>query len=266
MATLLTGEHKLLASKQIYSGVVDGATITHTLRLYGRVSNSKMSDVHTETDETTYYLKFTMYRNKGDMTVGGATSELNGVKKTFSYEKFGAGEKIIQEANFTIKHNKDGTVSNKSVTASWDATIGGSGSLTVTLSFLDFPKVEIVEAARKDATVRVSKFADKGQVLEGIGWRIATEPTFTDYESIDGDLEQTITNLLPETTYYVRAYARTDVYGVYSPIESFTTKKNNVVQLRVNGNWKESIPYIYKNGWKEVTPYVNVNGTYKEVN
>ena len=36
-------------------------------------------------------------------------------------------------------------------------------------------------------------------------------------------------------------------------------------KLRINGQWKEAIPYIRVNGqWKEATPYVRVNGVWKE--
>lgn len=36
-------------------------------------------------------------------------------------------------------------------------------------------------------------------------------------------------------------------------------------KLRINGQWKDAIPYIRVNGqWKEATPYVRVNGVWKE--
>lgn len=261
MATLLETEYKLLASKQIYSNVVDGVTVTNTIKLYGRISKTDLV-----TKKTTYYLKFTFTRNKGYITVGTGTSNLNGTTQKFSNKRFEAGETILQESSFTVTHNADGTVSDKTVTASWEGSVGGSGSLSATLSFLDFPQLEIVEVKSKEATLKVSKFADKGQTITNIGWRITTDSTYSDYDRIDGELEHTFTELLPETTYYIRAYVTTNVYSLYSPWVSFTTDKNNVVRLRVNGSWKESIPYIYKNGWKEATPYINVNGTYKEVN
>ena len=42
-------------------------------------------------------------------------------------------------------------------------------------------------------------------------------------------------------------------------------KGSHYVKVRVNGVWKDAIPYIRVNGtWKEAVPYIRVNGTWKE--
>lgn len=42
-------------------------------------------------------------------------------------------------------------------------------------------------------------------------------------------------------------------------------KGSHYVKLRVNGVWKDAIPYVRVNGtWKEAIPYTRVNGTWKE--
>lgn len=42
-------------------------------------------------------------------------------------------------------------------------------------------------------------------------------------------------------------------------------KINQGVRLRVNGEWKEAVPYVRVNGqWKEAVPYVRVNNQWKE--
>ena len=262
MATLLGANYKLLASKQIYSNVVDGTTVTNTIKLYGRVSETDIIN-----KKTVYYLKFTFTRNKGNITVGTGTSKLNGESKSFSNKKFEAGETTLQELSFDVKHNSDGTIADKTVTASWTGSIGGSGSLSATISLLDFPELGVVEVKNKEATLKISKFVNKGQTTTSVGWRITTDSTLSEYERIDGTSEHTFTNLLPETTYYVRVHVYTDYYNLHSQWVSFKTKKSNVIRLNVNGTWKEAIPYLNVNGtWKEATPYINVNGTWKETN
>lgn len=42
-------------------------------------------------------------------------------------------------------------------------------------------------------------------------------------------------------------------------------KGSHYVKVRVNGVWKDAIPYVRVNGtWKEAVPYIRVNGTWKE--
>lgn len=42
-------------------------------------------------------------------------------------------------------------------------------------------------------------------------------------------------------------------------------KGNRGARIRVNGQWKEAVPYVRVNGaWKEATAYIRVNGTWKE--
>lgn len=42
-------------------------------------------------------------------------------------------------------------------------------------------------------------------------------------------------------------------------------KGSHYVKVRVNGVWKDAIPYIRVNGtWKEAVPYIRVNGSWKE--
>ena len=41
--------------------------------------------------------------------------------------------------------------------------------------------------------------------------------------------------------------------------------KGNHVNLRVNGVWKDAVPYVRINGaWKEAVPYIRINNTWKE--
>lgn len=43
------------------------------------------------------------------------------------------------------------------------------------------------------------------------------------------------------------------------------TKGSHYIKSRINGQWKDSIPYVRVNGqWKEAVPYVRVNGQWKE--
>ena len=58
-----------------------------------------------------------------------------------------------------------------------------------------------------------------------------------------------------------------DAYGKIGESKELTIQctlsKGN--KLRINGQWKDAIPYVRVNGqWKEATPYIRVNGVWKE--
>lgn len=43
------------------------------------------------------------------------------------------------------------------------------------------------------------------------------------------------------------------------------TKGSRGARIKVNGQWKEAVPYVRVNGaWKEATAYIRVNGQWKE--
>lgn len=43
------------------------------------------------------------------------------------------------------------------------------------------------------------------------------------------------------------------------------TIEQKYMKLRVNGQWKEAVPYVRVNGqWKQAKPYVRINGQWKE--
>lgn len=256
MAILLTNEYKLIDKV-----VLQSTPYVNELRLYAKfVSQSAERYV------TTYSRKLVYYRSAGSVTVGNGLADLNSTEKTFNDVSFKAGETILIEETKELTHNEDGTIDDKNINFSWTGSYGGSGSSSEYISVLDFPQIEVVEVEAKESSVKVSKFANKGQTTTNVGWRITTDSTYTEYERIDGEMEHTFTNLLPNTTYYVRVKIDTNKYSIISRWLSFTTGKNTTIRLRINDNWKESIPYIYKNGWKEAVPYINVDGTYKEVN
>lgn len=257
MAILLTNEYQLIDKV-----VLQSSPQVNELRLYAKfVSQSA------ENGETTYSRKLVYYRSAGSVTIGSGTAKVNSTEQPLSYLKCSAGETTLIEEEKILTHDEDGTIGDKILNYSITASIGGEGSSSEYISVLDYPQIEVVEVKAKESDVKVSSFTDKGQTTTNVGWRITTDPTFTEYERVDGDIEHTFTDLLPETTYYVRVKIDTDHYNIISKWTSFTTGKNTTVKLRINDNWKESIPYIRVNGeWKEATPYINVNGTYKEVN
>ncbi len=261
MSTLLTQEYKKIG--QI---VLQDSTQDNILYIYG-----KTKEPNAEKGETTALIKVTYYRSAGYISFGSASLKVNS-KTAKSYStttRMDAGETtVINDYEVTIGHNEDGTSKDESISFSWTASNGGNGSTTIEVEAIDIPLVSITDIKKDSARAYVSTFDKKGLTVTGGGWDFTEDPNINKWDYIEGNsLDKVFTNLKPETTYYLRTFVITSGGGVNSKWTSFKTKKNNVVRLRVNDNWKESIPYIYVGGsWKEATPYISVNGSYKEVN
>jgi uncharacterized protein (TIGR02145 family) len=70
-------------------------------------------------------------------------------------------------------------------------------------------------------------------ISRGVCWSTSINPTINDSKSIDGSgsgaFISSLTNLLPSTTYYVRAYATNSIGTSYGDLISFTTKKTELI-------------------------------------
>ena len=261
MATLLTKNYKKIG--QI---VLQDSTYDNILYIYG-----KAKEHNADNGKTTALLKVTYYRSAGFVSFTSATLKVNGntAKSYSSTTKMESGEtNVINDYEVTLSHNEDGTSKDESISISWTATNGGNGSASIEVEALDIPLITVTDIKKDSARVYVSTFDIKGLSVTGGGWDITDDPEKNSWDYVEEDvLDKIFTNLKPETTYYVRAYVITSEGGVNSPWISFTTKKNNVVRIGVNGEIKEATPYICVNGvLKEAVPYIQVNGEIKEIN
>lgn len=63
----------------------------------------------------------------------------------------------------------------------------------------------------------------------------------------------------------IEAYSGGTKMGESREINIVCSTKGNYIKLRINGEWKEAVPYIRVNGeWKEAKPYIRVNNQWKE--
>jgi uncharacterized protein (TIGR02145 family) len=76
--------------------------------------------------------------------------------------------------------------------------------------------------------------SDGGSTIinRGVAWSISQNPTVTNSKTIDGNgvgtFNSSITSLIANTTYYIRAYATNNIGTVYGNQVSFTTTSNNL--------------------------------------
>ncbi len=112
----------------------------------------------------------------------------------------------------------------------------------------------------------------------GVCWSMSPNPTISDAKTIDGDgdgaFTSTITGLIPDTTYYVRAYATNSAGTAYGEEKEFTTPDitkfwvvgdyngwNNsddakyIISSLTSGNTAEGYIYLTAGGIKLVTDH-----------
>jgi len=98
-----------------------------------------------------------------------------------------------------------------------------------TLLIADVSTGEITNITSTTANCSGNVIADRGfsVAARGICWNTAGSPTISDFTTIDGNglgsFTSNLSDLLPNTTYYVRAYATNSEGTAYGEEKSFTT-------------------------------------------
>lgn len=98
-----------------------------------------------------------------------------------------------------------------------------------TLLIADVSTGEITNITTTTANCSGNVIADRGfsVAARGICWNISGSPTISDFRTIDGTglgtFTSNLSDLLPNTTYYVRAYATNSEGTAYGEEKSFTT-------------------------------------------
>lgn len=111
------------------------------IRLYGKYNSQSSTD-----NTTTYSLQQRYYVSSSWTSVSfdSATSVVDGKSKKYtSRTTMQQGETVIQTVNRTITHNEDGSSPTKSVSHSWTASFGGSGSGSGSITFPDITRMSI---------------------------------------------------------------------------------------------------------------------------
>ena len=116
--------------------------------------------------------------------------------------------------------------------SAWTNILGGSASgLAASLPTFSVQSLNVSEKTFSTATYGASSVsvtsADGSLLSKGVCWSINPNPTLSDYStsipiSVSG-LRASLTNLTPNTTYYIRPYGTNTAGTSYGTQESFTT-------------------------------------------
>lgn len=108
----------------------------------------------------------------------------------------------------------------------------------------DVTTLEVTDITPVSAKTGGIVSAEEGQqvISKGVVWNTSGKPTYENYEGRTnqgegpGDFNSTLTNLLPETTYYVRAYAVSSEGTGYGKEVSFVTLSGENTVMDADGN------------------------------
>ena len=135
MSLTLTNDYQLISTISLTYG---------ELRTYAKYnSQDKTANTTTYKAKSIYYIPTQYY-----VAFDRATASLLGESKSYGYTTFYKGESLVQEVTKTVKHNEDGSSPSISVSTSWSATFGGSGSTSVSI---EMPKIDTLPVI-KNAT------------------------------------------------------------------------------------------------------------------
>lgn len=211
--------------------------------------------------------------NLGDSTVlvaSGAENYLWSTGETTS--------SIIVAPTVTTTYSVTGT-------NQYGCTDTASITVTVTTPAVTLPTVitsSITDITPTTATCggNVTHNGNAAVTARGVCWSTSNNPTVNDSYTEDGTgtgvYTSSITGLIPNTTYYVRAYATNSLGTAYGEEVSFTTPCNNV-EVNIIGNTSlcegESTTlvaigantYLWNNGSTNNTLYIDTEGTYSVI-
>jgi len=100
-------------------------------------------------------------------------------------------------------------------------------------------------------------------ILEkGVCWSLVTSPTIADAKTLDGtgvgSFTSDITNLMPKTTYYLRAYATNSAGTAYGEEMEFTTPLDNIFTGSVYLKNQQDVDAFGAHGYTQVTGDLHV--------
>lgn len=119
----------------------------------------------------------------------------------------------------------------------------------------------------------ITSYGGSDIVARGVCWGVSNAPTTDDSKTIDGtgtgNFTSLLTELLPSTTYYLRAYATNNLETYYGEELEFTTNETPLVQCTIpNGDFENfdtktvnssegPLTYDLPQGWTE-SPLTNI--------
>lgn len=215
----------------------------------------------------------------GSVASSSISAGVNDKSVSLGYQYYGAGTHNIVSNEIWVGHNSDGT--GTAILNWWfNSAIGnwsGSGALTLTkinryprlISGMNFkdtenPTIQIEAYNTYPLRAKIEAGGDTQLITRDLTNRGSQSYTFVLTNEERELLRSKMTGDSMSVTETICAMdGNTELSCDYKYY--VMTKGSRGARIRVNGQWKEAVPYVRVNGaWKEATAYIRVNGTWKE--
>lgn len=169
-----------------------------------------------------------------------------------------------------ITHNDDGTKSAVIITGAYNNYLGFDINFSGDITLPRIPKapylssISIGTVTYNSAAAIFTVTDNGGATVTSTSLSLYSDSGLTQLVETKSGTSATFTGLGPNRHYWVVGRASNSV-GTRSTGQYQIDTEGSVVRVRINGQWKESVPYVRVSGqWKEVTPNIRSNGQWKE--
>ena len=215
----------------------------------------------------------------GHVAASGISAGVNDKSVSLGYQYYGAGTHNIVSNDIWVGHNSDG--SGTAVLSWWfNSGLGnwsGSGALGLTkinryptlISGMNFkdtedPTLNITAYNTYSLRVKLEAGGNTSLVTRDLTSKSSQRYTIHLTQAERDSLRALMTgDTLPVRETVCALDNGNEISWSYK--DYTMTKGSKGARIKVNGQWKEAVPYVRVNGaWKEATAYIRVNGQWKE--
>ena len=170
----------------------------------------------------------------------------------------------------TLTHDEYGNLSSVLGAAAYNNYFGFNITFTGDITLPRIPKapfvsgIEVLSTTHNSISASFSITDNGGSEVTGTSLSIYSDSELTQLVETKQGAEVTFTGLHPNRNYWLVGRA-SNAIGTRDTTALQQNTGGSIVRIRINGEWKEAIPYARVSGeWKEITPYIRSNGQWKE--
>lgn len=260
MATTLNYNWQNVASYHVDTGGGGGVTFYIDAKLSSQSSIGNYSVVDTRLNTTvTGYAGGSGYGFSLTGSGGRSGSEV------WYYEN-----ETVLIGQITITHNADGKKSSTLSAGAYNNYLGFNINFSGDIILPRINKPPFVSDLTTSGITYNSASAsftitdDGGKTVTSTSISVYSDSALTQLVETKPGTSATFTGLHPNRDYWIVGRATNEV-GTRTTNTSQIKTEGSVVRVRINGVWKEAMPYVRINGtWKETIPYIRANGDWKE--
>lgn len=252
----------------------------HALDGYGNKFQAGYDILKQENNSTQYRRYVVLHVVPGGSVTFGSSSRRASfwnpnITNALNYS-YGGGDHVLVQQDVTVQHDSQGQHTETIAGNVYGGFVDWNFSVNV-----DFPRTaKIAPISSFTGDTITGNFKATYTPDSGYTYKLRISiPNVYMLQKYDNYVSGTDVTLNDASIAYIRNYTNKSTVEIGGVIETYKNgtyvgeseelkiypRTTSGVRLRVNGAWKEAVPYVRVNGvWKEAVPYVRVNNQWKE--